>query len=1049
MTRFEPSPKAYPKLRGFRFPLQSSLIRGNNRKGKDAGEDWIAGKALDAWGDWVVDASHCQGCSSQFSFISRKHHCRRCGGIFCNSCTQQRMTLRGQGDAPVRICDPCKKLEDAARFELRHGHKNRTMKEAFSQTPGTEENLSSSSLREPRSDMATGIASSSKPPNEAATSESNGDALKGGNILNEMESKSPEELRQQAVEEKKKHRILKGEGKHEEALQAFKRGKELERQAQALDIALRKSRRKSSASTNSVISQDKNDSSEGLTDKRNPISQSRKPVKDDLVSELRDLGWTDGDLHDSDKKPENLSLEGELSSIIKEVLPKASARKGPSAIDNSQVLAHKKKALMLKREGKLAEAKEELKKAKVLEKELEEQALLGQADDSDDELSTLVRSLDDHKQDDPLADFGPNLLTNFDPISVPDDLVLDDNFDVNDDDMNDPDMAAALKSFGWSEEDDHAEEDGTVSLPSRRESPQSEVLRLKKEALNQKRAAKQLEKDLEIAQNEPPASHSRSQPISDVNDKIVTEIKDPEFRPKPKSKLLIQRELLALKKKALALRREGRVDEADEELSKGKDLELQLQEMENPPNLAPAKLEGIKKNQHQSFAPLDVSASFAVDEEPEATPEVTENDMDDPALLSVLKNLGWTEEDVVAVSSTGGSSGKASDQLTEETCPPASVPKVQRSKAEIQREILAIKRRALAFRRQGKTQEAEEELERAKPLEEHIQAMEESKVPKNEVTQEEAHDVGLERGEASSRSALPLPDVSTPGTSKPESPPVAALVGSQHNQRDPEGISSSQSGKHSVMNPVPDSEDNPSPSLESLDDQIRARKRKAVALKREGKLAEAREELRQAKLMEKGLEEGKRGQVVEAGQSSSSTSTSSPSVVFERKPLSGRDRFKLQQESLAHKRQALRLRREGKIEESEAEFELAKSLEAQLEEMDNSKSLTNKNGAQADDSVVEDFLDPQLMSALRSIGWEESDIKTSSKKVNIISPEKSEAKIALPKDVAAYPERAKLEEQINSEKRRALNLKRAGKQAEALEALRSAKSLEKKLMSLG
>lgn len=25
------------------------------------------------------------------------------------------MTLRGQGDAPVRICDPCKKLEDAAR----------------------------------------------------------------------------------------------------------------------------------------------------------------------------------------------------------------------------------------------------------------------------------------------------------------------------------------------------------------------------------------------------------------------------------------------------------------------------------------------------------------------------------------------------------------------------------------------------------------------------------------------------------------------------------------------------------------------------------------------------------------------------------------------------------------------------------------------------------------------------------------------------------------------------------------------------------------------
>jgi hypothetical protein len=35
------------------------------------------------------------------------------------------MVLRGQGDSPVRICEPCKKLEEAARFEMRHGHKSR------------------------------------------------------------------------------------------------------------------------------------------------------------------------------------------------------------------------------------------------------------------------------------------------------------------------------------------------------------------------------------------------------------------------------------------------------------------------------------------------------------------------------------------------------------------------------------------------------------------------------------------------------------------------------------------------------------------------------------------------------------------------------------------------------------------------------------------------------------------------------------------------------------------------------------------------------------
>ena len=63
--------------------------------------------------------------------VDFQHHCRRCGGLFCNSCTQQRMVLRGQGDSPVRICDPCKNLEEAARFEMRHGHKNKSGKGAL------------------------------------------------------------------------------------------------------------------------------------------------------------------------------------------------------------------------------------------------------------------------------------------------------------------------------------------------------------------------------------------------------------------------------------------------------------------------------------------------------------------------------------------------------------------------------------------------------------------------------------------------------------------------------------------------------------------------------------------------------------------------------------------------------------------------------------------------------------------------------------------------------------------------------------------------------
>ncbi|CAB4306065.1 unnamed protein product [Prunus armeniaca] len=44
---------------------------------------------------------------------------------------------------------------------------------------------------------------------------------------------------------------------------------------------------------------------------------------------------------------------------------------------------------------------------------------------------------------------------------------------------------------------------------------------------------------------------------------------------------MIQKELLGLKKKALALRREGRLDYAEEELKKGSILEHQLEEIEN------------------------------------------------------------------------------------------------------------------------------------------------------------------------------------------------------------------------------------------------------------------------------------------------------------------------------------------------------------------------------------------------------------------------------------------------------------------------------------
>ena len=296
--------------------------------------------------------------------------------------------------------------------------------------------------------LRTASSSSSSSLKEEPSSQS-----REGEFKIDIGSSSPEDLRQQAVEEKKKYRILKGEGKSEEALQAFKRSKELERQAGALEIQLRKNRRmasKTSNLTSMASNQKKDDVEESSVNKKKIPTQMSKEEKNDLAAELRELGWSDADLHDAEKKPVNLSLEGELSNLLVENTPSSSVSRKTGSIDKSQVVALKKKALQLKREGKLAEAKEELKRAKILEKQLEEQELLGEAEDSDDELSVLIRSIDDDKHDDLLLDHAPIPGFNFENfLGMGDELNIDDNYDITDNDMNDPELAAALKSFGW------------------------------------------------------------------------------------------------------------------------------------------------------------------------------------------------------------------------------------------------------------------------------------------------------------------------------------------------------------------------------------------------------------------------------------------------------------------------------------------------------------------------------------------------------------------------------------------------------------------------
>jgi FYVE zinc finger len=70
--------------------------------------------------EWIADEkrAHCQRCHKPFSFYWRRHHCRSCGEIFCDFCTNSRTKVGIPATEPrtpdvdlskdaVRVCTPC------------------------------------------------------------------------------------------------------------------------------------------------------------------------------------------------------------------------------------------------------------------------------------------------------------------------------------------------------------------------------------------------------------------------------------------------------------------------------------------------------------------------------------------------------------------------------------------------------------------------------------------------------------------------------------------------------------------------------------------------------------------------------------------------------------------------------------------------------------------------------------------------------------------------------------------------------------------------------
>lgn len=64
--------------------------------------------------EWVPDclAGECMLCSAVFTVMRRRHHCRRCGRVFCGRCSSGSVPLIRYGyRLPVRVCDTCYAIE--------------------------------------------------------------------------------------------------------------------------------------------------------------------------------------------------------------------------------------------------------------------------------------------------------------------------------------------------------------------------------------------------------------------------------------------------------------------------------------------------------------------------------------------------------------------------------------------------------------------------------------------------------------------------------------------------------------------------------------------------------------------------------------------------------------------------------------------------------------------------------------------------------------------------------------------------------------------------
>ncbi|KAL6993409.1 hypothetical protein U1Q18_011527 [Sarracenia purpurea var. burkii] len=100
------------EMGGRNKPSDISKVSEQPSEKKKGFVDWVNLKkpSNEEKDHWVPDESvtKCMACRTDFGAFVRRHHCRNCGDIFCDKCTQGRITLTPDDHAlPVRVCDQC------------------------------------------------------------------------------------------------------------------------------------------------------------------------------------------------------------------------------------------------------------------------------------------------------------------------------------------------------------------------------------------------------------------------------------------------------------------------------------------------------------------------------------------------------------------------------------------------------------------------------------------------------------------------------------------------------------------------------------------------------------------------------------------------------------------------------------------------------------------------------------------------------------------------------------------------------------------------------